>query len=714
MPQVLIFLRTVAKSAQLYVLWGATLGALTPALSIRAQQVDIPGPAGSVSFGTSITVLPNGNFVVTDPDFQASGIGAVYLYSPSRTLLSTLIGSSTGDHVGNGSVVVVGDGNFVVVSPDWNNGVASGAGAVTWVNGVTGLSDVVSAGNSLVGTTTGDNVGRRSGSIIGVTVLKNGNYVVASPYWNNGVAGSNVGAATWANGNTGITGAVSADNSLAGTTPGDQLGVYNNQGAGVIALSNGNYVVATPTWNNGVAGSYVGAVTLGDGNSGIVGVVSAANSLIGSNINDGVGSRVIALTNGNYVVGSRYWNNALGAATWGNGSSGITGTVSSSNSLVGTNPGDLVGNFVFALSNGNYVVIAGGGSATWGNGNAGVTGLVTAGNSLLGNGISWTTPLSNGNYVVSSATWANGIHSQVGAATWCNGSQATTGTISASNSLVGSTTQDYVGAEVTALTNGNYVVNSSYWNNGNQGSQVGAVTWGNGTTGIAGLVSASNSLVGTNYGDNVGLTGVTALSNGNFVVASGYWGNGFGYSQVGAATWGNGSSGIVGPVSGSNSLVGTTAGDRIGFDSVQALNNGNYVVVGSEWSNGAIGFVYGAATWGNGSSGIKGPASASNSLIGTSGGDRVSNGGIKALSDGNYLVVSPNWNGRGAVTFASGASGLRGTIQPSNSVLGAKPGGGARMVVAYDPVRRVVVVGRPADNIVSLFADQVFASGFEP
>ena len=44
---------------------------------------------------------------------------------------------------------------------------------------------------------------------------------------------------------------------------------------------------------------------------------------------------------------------------------------------------------------------------------------------------------------------------------------------------------------VIALTNGNYVVISSDWNN------QGAVTWGNGTSGITGLVSISNSLVGT-------------------------------------------------------------------------------------------------------------------------------------------------------------------------------------------------------------------------
>ena len=42
----------------------------------------------------------------------------------------------------------------------------------------------------------------------------------------------------------------------------------------------------------------------------------------------------MGLPNGNYVVSSPYWS-GLGAAAWGNGSVGVTGTVDSSNSLVG-------------------------------------------------------------------------------------------------------------------------------------------------------------------------------------------------------------------------------------------------------------------------------------------------------------------------------------------------------------------------------------------
>ena len=56
----------------------------------------------------------------------------------------------------------------------------------------------------------------------------------------------------------------------------------------------------------------------------------------------------------------------------------------------------------------------------------------------------------------------------------------------------------------------------------------GAATWGSGTTGVKGLVGAANSLVGSTADDTVtvGDYGVTALTNGNYVVGSPYWNNG--------------------------------------------------------------------------------------------------------------------------------------------------------------------------------------------
>jgi len=209
--------------------------------------------------------------------------------------------------------------------------------------------------------------------------------------------------------------------------------------------------------------------------------------------------------------------------------------------------------------------------------------------------------------------------------------------------------------------------------------------------------------VGSTANDEVGLY-VAALSNGNYVVRSPFWNNG-GTADAGAVTWGNGATGISGPVSAANSLVGSTANDQVGED-VTELSNGNYVVRSRWWHNGGTANA-GAATWGNGATGIDGPVSAANSLVGSTAGDAVG-ALVTALSNGHYVVPSPLWdNGpvvdAGAVAWGNGTTGVAGLITAHNSVRGVAAGGGASMVWAYDDVHFQLVVGRPADNIVTLF-----------
>ncbi len=148
-----------------------------------------------------------------------------------------------------------------------------------------------------------------------------------------------------------------------------------------------------------------------------------------------------------------------------------------------------------------------------------------------------------------------------------------------------------------------------------------AVTWGNGAGGTTGTVSGDNSLVGTYAYDQVGRRGVTALANGNYVVDSDLWGD-----DAGAVTFGDGTKGVSGPVSSANSLVGGTSnlggsqGDEVGggldpgdgqeYGGVTALPNGNYVIVS------AYGLQTGTVTWGNGTTGTLGTVSSANSLRG--------------------------------------------------------------------------------------------------
>ena len=583
------------------------------------------------------SVLINGSAILTSSARSKGDGGKVVIWSEDQTRFS-------------GRIIALGAGSGVGGAVE-----VSSKGTLTYAGTTRAAQLLLDPKNIIIDNSVAEppvasvrltDPGTGAGATYGteIRVLPNGNIVVTSPY--DSVGGEYAGAAYLFNGTTGAL-----ISTLKGSTAGD---LVSNDG--VALLNNGNYVVRSSAWNNGGTAANAGAVTWGNGVTGIAGVVSASNSLVGTKANDFVGSGSITeLSNGNYVVSSPVWNNGgtaanAGAVTWASGTGGTVGAVSTSNSLVGTTAFDRVG----------------------------VTGV---------------TPLSNGNFVVISSNWSKGgTATNAGAVTWVNGTTGltatgSTGEISASNSLVGTVTNDKLGINgVTALTNGNYVVISALWTKDGSTAlakaQAGAVTWGNGATGIVGEISDANSLIGTTANDRIGLTGtsgtlggVTALSNGNYVVSSRFWNNGGTAAQAGAVTWGNGTAGIVGAVTVDNSLVGTKLNDRVGINGVTALSNGNYVVISSFWRNVTLGSA-GAVTFGNGTEGIKGAVTDTNSLVGTKGNDRVGLGGVTPLSNGNYVVSSPNWNNggtaalAGAVTWGNGATGITGAVSASNSLVG--------------------------------------------
>jgi len=680
-----------------------------------------------------------GNIVVSSPDdnFGGSQAGAVYVYDHSTgALVSALYGSHAGDQLGavNGGSGIINlyNGNFVVDSPNWN----SGAGAVSFVSGTTGSSGFVSAANSLVGSvstsdgTTGDHVGGTTESETGsgIVLLNNGNYVVDSPWWS-----SSTGAVTWGSGTSGVSGVVSASNSIVGANPGDQVGSQSDYSASIVALENGNYAIASPMWGGGM-----GAVTVGDGSAGtVVGVASTSNSLVGSTAGDMVGYDsvtsapeaigVTALGNsygtGEFVVTSPNWNGQAGAITMSSGviGSATVGAISSNNSVVGSTQTNvaqsIVGDELGArLGNGasavtevgpgynfvvdNYLWDGQAGAVTWGNGSGTgqLAGFISAANSLVGinsggvithigggvnnDGVGGVVSLNNGNYVVNSPNFSYlnvnaSLISSAGAVTWGDGTNGTLGSINGtddSNSLIGVASGDQIGSKgITVLGFGDYVVDSPNWNGG-----VGAVTWASGTAATIGNVVAGNSLTGATEGDEVGSGGVVALPGGNYVVVSPIFGN-----HVGAVTWGDGevSGGTVGTVSSSNSLTGSFSGDNVGglnyndssTDAITVLNNGNYVVSSPLWSNGT-----GAVTWGSASDGVSGVVSnKTNSLTGstsngdTTGGDYV---GLLNINFGytNGVLALSNGN---YLVVSSGWSGNRGAVTFVDGSSGAIGGG---------------------------------------
>lgn len=753
--------KRVRSSQGLRVLGGA-LGLLV-ACVVQAAQVVINGPAGSGQFGAAVHVLPNGHFVVVDTSYDAAGpvadVGAVRHYRADGSLLATLVGASSGDRIGSAGIVVLASGNYVVLSPLVSIAGAASAGAATFASGTTGLSGMVSAANSLVGSSADDRVG------LAAFALDNGDYAVSSINWRNGVFPV-AGAITFASGTSGIAGPVSAANSLVGPSSGDRIGL-----GGVLELGGGRYLVPSYRWNNDA-----GAVTFLPDRSAAIGTVSAANSLVGSTMSDEVGRVLpIVLDSGDYVVPSPLWDQGatadVGAVTFGSGTAGVSGPVSSANSLVGSTAGDNVGSApVLGLSGNRYVVrspgwnngaIADAGAATFAAGV--ITGPVTPVNSLVGTtaddlvgfGI---TVLANGNYVIQSPLWDDGAVPNVGATTFASGISGISGLVTPANSLVGSSASDNTGFNVIALTNGNYVVLSSFWDNGPT-ADVGAATFASGTSGRTGAVSPANSLIGTQSGDRVGGGGL-ALANGNYVVRSQNWRSGA-FANAGAATFGSGSAGIAGVVSPSNSLVGTSVGDLVGV--LTALDSGDYLVTSASWDNGAsanagivafasgttgaagsitvadaligtangdnVGFNVLAAPGGRyivvsperdraliadaGAVTLGPPASAglvtvssANSLVGSTADDEVGSGGVFVQPNGNYVVRSPRWdNGAtadaGAITLGLADGSVIGSITNTHSVLGTVASGGSGMQFAYDPERNQLVVGQtPANRVV--------------
>jgi Repeat of unknown function (DUF5650) len=123
-------------------------------------QTQIVGPAGSGQFGQEVTVLPNGNIVVTDPYFDdgaKADVGAIYLYNGATlALISRLKGSTPGDRVGISAqkgVTVLTNGNYLVDCARCKNpsGSIYEAEAVAYGNGGSGTTGLISSANSVFG-----------------------------------------------------------------------------------------------------------------------------------------------------------------------------------------------------------------------------------------------------------------------------------------------------------------------------------------------------------------------------------------------------------------------------------------------------------------------------------------------------------------------------------------------------------------------------------
>lgn len=656
------------------------------ATGVRAAQVTIPVPPLSANFGTTVVVLANGDIAVAEPGFDDVGpvidVGAVHVFRPDGSLVGTMTGRSEGDRIGSRGLTPLGPDSVIVASPEWDAPGATDAGAVTVISATRGIPAVVTAQNSLVGSTAGDRVGER------IDYVNDRFWIARSLTWDHGAA-ADAGAVSVGSVDSPLVGPVSALNSLVGARTGDQVGSYGVfVGPDVPVGQMPRLMVCSPNVGLGTQ-ARVGAATVIDSPAAARGVVSTQNSLMGSNTDDAVCSGDSALLpNGAVLVGSPGWRHAgqasAGALTYIAPGRPATGSVGPDNSLVGSHADDQVGRTVIPVGDGNYVVsspfwddgaLANVGAVTFGTQAQGVTGTISASNSLLGRSAQdliasdGIRVLTNGNYVVRSPLWDRGGLADVGAVTFGSGAVGVRGRVTEANSTFGRSAGDQVGNNVRSLDSGNYIIGAPQWDDAGM-ADVGAVVVGSGTTGRVGEINAANSLHGSHAGDLIG--NVLIVVGGGAVVCAAFWDHG-NVVDAGSATF-VGDAGLVGVPGPGLSLHGTTAGDNVCFGGATVLRNGDYVVRSPRWQRSGFGDV-GATTFGRAGIGVSGAVAPTNSLVGGVAGDHATMG-IASFSDGSYALALPAWDApaavnAGAVVFVPAGLGVTGFVNEAVALVGS-------------------------------------------
>jgi hypothetical protein len=270
--------------------------------------------------------------------------------------------------------------------------------------------------------------------------------------------------------------------------------------------------------------------------------------------------------------------------------------------------------------------------------------------------------------------WDEPFTVDVGAVTYCSASSGCVGPVDSSNSLIGSHANDQLGSGgVIQLDNGRYVVTSPEWDRGGI-ANAGAATWC-GTFGCTGHISESNSLVGSTANDRVGMNAVNLRFSGDYLVLSPFWDNG-GIADVGAGTWCSDSGGCQGEISPANSLTGSQAGDGQEMSAISSFDVNNFMIMFPDWDNGTT-VNAGAVVWCPANSGCTGEIDPATSLVGSHANDQVGLFGTE-MGAGKYILSSYNWNGTaagaGAVTLCQQLNGCAGIVSHLNSLVGSTAG----------------------------------------
>jgi len=239
------------------------------------------------------------------------------------------------------------------------------------------------------------------------------------------------------------------------------------------------------------------------------------------------------------------------------------------------------------------------GAVVWADGTTGITGPVSTMPALrgsqAGDSVGWVAhALPGGRYAVHSPFWDAGAIADAGAVTWMAGGGPVAATVTTANSLHGTQTDDRIGycncaapQRITQLTDGNLVIASPEWDLGGA-ADAGAITWFAADGSTTGAVSPAKSLHGTHAGDQLGIEdgppgrphdrpAVVDIGGGNALVVGYRWDDG-NTADAGAVTLFLGQHQTVGPIHAGNSVIGAGTigppGTRLTSDAAAVVPSG--------------------------------------------------------------------------------------------------------------------------------------------
>lgn len=622
---------------------------------------------------------------------------------------NAIVGTRAGD-LDSLSIAPVGNDGLVIGAPRWDRGSLVDAGAARWVAIDGSTVGAINADNALVGRQAGDRVGHVVASV------GDSDWIAFWEWRDGGVFES--AAITHVAGTGAFVGEVSAANSLYGASPADRIG-----SGGLVRLPDGSLLVLSPD-HDGPGTGNSGAITRFEPGVVRVGPIGPDNSLLGRSL-DRLGSSgsVTVLADGHLVIAAPDANRSpqvqVGAVAFRRSDQALTGWIDPSNALYGSFPLDRIGSGgVRPLADGGYLVlspdadlpgIVDAGAVTFGAAGIGVGGFVSAANSRVGRavgdrvGSGGATVLVDGGAVILSPLWRSdaGI-AGAGAATLIRG-PVDVGPVDAGNSLVGATTGDFTGASVAALANGHYVVGTRAWDG--LPDFRGAVTWGDGTQGATGAISAARSIVARpGIADVATIMSVVALDDGHYVIGAPGWRDAAG-TAVGAAFWVDGNAAAAGAIDDhlGRATIGSVDAGQAGR-MIHALPGGGHLV--SSARLGTPDGVRSALT-------RIPPQPAAMTVVGIGNslhGPLVTSGqpwwpvvGVRA--DGSWLSMErgysrPGVSGwLGALSFGWADGATLGPITPANSIIGDRAStdmtlGAPIPVLAEDPARNTIISRR--------------------